>query len=67
MTTRAHDLLQTALTLPAPDRAGVAAALLSSLDDEADDAAEVEAAWASELQARASRVLSGESAGEAWE
>ena len=49
------------------DRADVAAELLASLDDaEADNPAEVEAAWAAEIERRARRVLTGESAGLAW-
>lgn len=45
----------------------MAAELLASLDDAAhDDTAEIEAAWATEIKARACRVISGESAGEAW-
>ena len=50
------------------DRADVAAELLASLDDApAEDQAEVEAAWAAEIERRARRVMSGESAGEPWE
>ena len=48
--------------------ADVAAELLASLDDEAtEDPAAVRAAWAAEIERRAQRVLSGESAGEPWE
>ena len=56
------------LTLPIDERANVAAELLASLDaDAADDPAEVEIAWATEIERRARRVLAGETAGIAWE
>jgi putative addiction module component (TIGR02574 family) len=68
MTSRVQALLREALALPADERADVAAELLASLDEvPADDPAEVEAAWAREIERRARRVMSGESAGEAWE
>jgi putative addiction module component (TIGR02574 family) len=42
--------------------------LLASLDDaEAEHPAEVEAAWAAEIERRARRVLADESAGVPWE
>jgi hypothetical protein len=67
MTGRAQALLREALTLPLDERADVAAELLASLDDGPhDDPAEIEAAWATEIEARARRVIRGESAGEAW-
>ena len=68
MTPRAQDLLREALTLPIAERADVAAELLASLDEaEAQNPADVEAAWAREIERRARRVMSGESAGEPWE
>lgn len=68
MTFRAQDLLREALTLPIDERADVAAELLASLDDAAaEDPAEVEAAWAAEIERRARRVTSGESQGIPWE
>ena len=68
MTSRAQDLLREALTLPVEERADVAAELLASLDEAPpQDAAQVEAAWAREIERRARRVMSGESAGEPWE
>ena len=68
MTSRAQELLREALTLPIAERADVAAELLASLDGaEADNPAEVEAAWAAEIERRARRVIAGESAGIPWE
>ena len=68
MTSRAQGLLREALTLPIDERANVAAELLASLDDEAvENPAEVEAAWAEEIERRARRVMAGESQGIAWE
>jgi putative addiction module component (TIGR02574 family) len=68
MTSRAQELLREALTLPVEERADVAAELLASLDDaETENPAEVEAAWAAEIEKRARRVMSGESAGVPWE
>lgn len=68
MTSRAQALLREALTLSADERADVAAELLASLDDAPPDSqADVEAAWAREIERRAHRVMSGESAGERWE
>ncbi len=56
------------MTLPVAERADVAAELLASLDDaETENPAEVEAAWAAEIERRARRVMSGESAGIPWE
>ena len=68
MTDRAQDLLREALTLPIDQRADVAAELLASLDEPSTmDAKAVQAAWASEIERRARRVMAGESAGEHWE
>jgi len=68
MTSRAQELLREALALPLAERADVAAELLASLDDaKADNLAEVESAWAAEIETRARRVLAGESAGVPWE
>jgi putative addiction module component (TIGR02574 family) len=66
MTTRTEALLREALSLADDERAALAAELLASLDDPADDPDVVEAAWAAELARRAGRVMRGESAGEAW-
>ena len=68
MTSEAQDILRQALALPANQRADVAAELLASLDEgPPSDRAEVEVAWAREIERRARRVMSGESAGEPWE
>lgn len=56
------------MTLPTDERAGVVAELLASLDEApTKDPAEVEAAWAKEIERRARRVMNGESAGQPWE
>ena len=67
MTSRAQELLREALTLPASERADVAAELLASLEDEETNPADIEAAWATEIEKRARRVLGGESSGIPWE
>jgi putative addiction module component (TIGR02574 family) len=68
MTSRAQDVLKEALAWSAEDRAELAAELLASLDEaEAENPAEVEAAWAAEIERRARRVMAGESAGIPWE
>ena len=68
MTQRAQAILHEALALPLEDRANVAAELLASLDDDAiEKPADVAAAWASEIEKRARRVMAGESIGVAWE
>ena len=67
MSDRAQALLREALTLPPDERADVAAELLASLDNATEDAADVERAWAIEIERRTRRVLSGESTGEPWE
>ena len=68
MASRAQDLLREALTLPIDERADVAAELLASLDDAGtENSAEVEAAWAAEIERRARRVMAGESEGIPWE
>lgn len=67
MSSRAQELLREALTLPLDERADVAAELLASLDDAAAERpADVEAAWATEIERRARRALADESAGNSW-
>jgi putative addiction module component (TIGR02574 family) len=67
MTSRAEELLREALMLSPDDRADVAAELLASLDHEETNLADVEAAWAAEIEKRARRVLAGESSGIPWD
>ena len=68
MSPRAQELLREAMALPVKERADLAAELLASLDDaRAEDPAEVEAAWAAEIERRARRVMTGETAGIPWE
>ena len=68
MSPRAQELLRDAMALPVKERADLAAELLASLDDAAaEDPAEVEAAWAAEIERRARRVMTGETAGIPWE
>jgi putative addiction module component (TIGR02574 family) len=62
-----EEITQVALTLPLDERAKVASALLASLDEPADDPAEVEAAWATEIDRRARDVLSGKVEGIPWD
>jgi putative addiction module component (TIGR02574 family) len=64
MTARAAHLIHEALQLSPEERADMAAELLASLDEPAD--AEVETAWAEEIERRARRVLAGESSGTDW-
>lgn len=61
----AKELLHQALELPTRERADLAAELIASLDGPADP--DVEAAWAAEIERRATRVLSGESPGIPWD
>jgi putative addiction module component (TIGR02574 family) len=65
MTERARKVLQDAMELPLPERAELAADLLASLDGEPD--AEVEAAWASEIERRARDAHANPDDDVAWE
>jgi putative addiction module component (TIGR02574 family) len=68
MSSRKQDLLREVLALPLDQRADVAAELLASLDDAAaEHPADVEAAWAAEIERRARRALADESAGVPWD
>jgi len=67
MTDRAQAVLREALTLAPEERADVAAELLASLGDAETDVADIESAWAAEIEKRACRVLAGESSGIPWE
>jgi hypothetical protein len=64
MSKTAQKVLDEALRLELSERAEVAAELLASLDGEPD--ADVEAAWAAEIERRAVRARSGEDAGRPW-
>jgi hypothetical protein len=64
MSPRTQDLLRSALLLPLDERAEFAAELLASMDGEPD--ADVDTAWAAELERRAERALSGDSASVDW-
>lgn len=64
MSSQAQRILHEALQLSPEERADVAAELLASLDEIADEG--VEDAWALEIERRALRVLSGESTGTDW-
>ncbi len=57
-------LLAKAMRLSTAQRAELAAALLASLDGEPED--DVEAAWAKEIEQRATRVRSGQAKGRPW-
>jgi putative addiction module component (TIGR02574 family) len=65
MTERARKLLNDAMELPLPERAELAADLLASLDGEPD--ADVEAAWASEVERRARDAHANPDDDVAWE
>lgn len=53
-------VLEDALALPPKERARIAHRLLDSLDDADEDPAEVEAAWAVEIERRVAEVESGQ-------
>ena len=65
MTGRARQLLQDALTLPTAERAGLAAELVASLDGEPD--ADVDGAWAEEIERRAREALAHPESGTEWD
>jgi len=68
MTSDAQTILRDALLLGQDERAGIAAELLASLDSEVgEDEAAIAQAWAEELDRRATRVLDGDEATEAWD
>ena len=64
MSPRTNDLLRSALLLPLDERAQLAAELLASMDGEPE--ADVESAWANEVERRAHRALSEDSAAVDW-
>ncbi len=62
----AREVLDEALKLAPDERASVAVELLDSLEAGPEERAEVEAAWAAEIERRARRVIRGESIGTPW-
>jgi putative addiction module component (TIGR02574 family) len=61
-------VLEEALKLSIKERADVAGELLASLNEERlENPEEVAKAWGAEIERRARKVLSGESAGSPWE
>jgi putative addiction module component (TIGR02574 family) len=65
MSTRADTILGTALALPPDERAWLASELIASLDEGED--ADVEAAWATEIERRVDEVESGAAETVSWE
>jgi putative addiction module component (TIGR02574 family) len=65
MTDRARKLLLDAMELSLPERAGLAADLLASLDGEPE--ANVETAWANEVERRAREALNSPDDDLPWE
>lgn len=65
MSERARKLLRDAMALPLSERATLVADLLASLDGEAE--ADVEAAWALEIERRARQALENPDDDIAWE
>lgn len=63
MTRATDELLTEVLHLPVADRARIAAELLESLDD---TEADVESAWAVEIQRRVAAARAGELEGTDW-
>jgi putative addiction module component (TIGR02574 family) len=64
MSKMGQKVLDEALRLKLSERAELAAELLASLDGEPD--ADVEAAWAAEIERRAARARAGEDIGRPW-
>lgn len=62
-----RDVLDEALKLEPDDRASLAAELLESLEAAPEEKADVQAAWAAEIERRARGVLRKESSGTAWD
>jgi putative addiction module component (TIGR02574 family) len=54
-----EELLTAALRLPTADRAAIAGALIRSLDEEEEDQAAVEEAWAEEIRRRIQELDAG--------
>lgn len=66
MTKTAENLLQEVLQLPEGERAEIAARRIQSLDSEAEADAEVDAAWAAEIERRCAALDSGEAVTSDW-
>lgn len=64
MSKMGRKVLDDALQLELTERAELVTELLASLDGEPD--ADVEAAWATEIERRAARTRSGDDAGRPW-
>jgi putative addiction module component (TIGR02574 family) len=64
MSTTVNTILGTALALPPDERAWLAAELIASLEEGTD--ADVEAAWAHEIEKRIAEVESGEAETTDW-
>lgn len=68
MSTTADEILRGALTLSDADRAEIAALLLRSLDEPAEASpAEIEAAWAAEIERRCAAIDRGETTMADWD
>ena len=67
MSTTADEILRGALTLSDADRADIAARLLASLDEPAEaSSAEIEQAWAAEIERRCAALDAGETNTTGW-
>ena len=64
---KVKEVLDEALKLEPDERASVAVELLESLEAGPEEGADVEAAWAAEIERRARRVLNAESSGVPWD
>jgi len=64
MSKMGQKVLDEALQLDLAERAELAVELIASLDGERDD--DAEAAWATEIERRASRARAGEDRGRPW-
>ncbi len=68
MTKQAQELLALARKLPESERAELAAQIMATFDGDAEeDATEVEAAWAAEIERRLEGYLSGKDKAVPWE
>lgn len=68
MTSSAESVLQNALNLPEEDRAEIAARLIASLDAESTESrADVEEAWAAEIERRCEALDAGTTTTQSWD